>query len=71
MNKIAVHQAVGKVNISGSYTYLKRSGRPRETNARDDNVIQLMVMRSLTAFCMEIKHILAEKKIDLSLGTIH
>jgi transposase len=63
VSKTAVHQAVSKLKISGKYTNLKRSGRPRKTTTRDDHVIRRMVVRSPTTFCNKVRLFLAEKRV--------
>ena len=45
-NKSAVHQAIAKYQEYGYYTYQKRTGRPRITTARENNLMRRSVMRS-------------------------
>ena len=47
--KTAVHQAIAKYQQDNSYTDKKRTGRPRVTNAREDNVMRTIVVRSPTS----------------------
>ena len=50
-SKTAVHQAIVKFKICGSYVDTKRSGRPRKTTPRDDHLIQRVAVRSPTSSC--------------------
>ena len=45
-SKTAVHQAIAKYQHDGSYTDKKRTGRPRVTTEREDNVMRRIVVRS-------------------------
>ena len=56
-SKTAVHKAIAKYQQDGSYTDKKRTGRPRVTTAREDNVMRRIVVRSPT---ISIKKIRAE-----------
>ena len=54
-SKTAVHQAIAKYQDDGSYTDRKRSGRPRVSTAREDNLMRRIVMRSPTSSMKKIK----------------
>ena len=54
-SKTAVHQAIAKYQQDGSYTDKKRTGRPRVTTAREDNVIRRIVVRSPTSSMKKIR----------------
>ena len=54
-SKTAVHQAIAKYQEDGSYTDRKRSGRPRVSTAREDNLMRRIVMRSPTSSMKKIK----------------
>ena len=43
-SKTAVHQAIAKHQQDGFYTDKKRTGRPRVTTAREDNVMRRTVV---------------------------
>ena len=47
-SKTAVHQAIVKFKNSGIYNDAKRSGSPKKTTPRADNVIKRQVMKSPT-----------------------
>lgn len=70
VSKTGVHQSISKFKISGNYTDLKRSGRPRKTSVRDDHVMRRMVTRSPTTSCNKIRAALAAKGTNVSLSTI-
>ena len=54
-SETAVHQAIAKYQEDGSYTDRKRSGRPRVSTAREDNLMRRIVMRSPTSSMKKIK----------------
>ena len=54
-SKTAVHQAIAKYEQDGSYTDKKRTGRPRVTTAREDNVMRKIVVRSPTSSMKKIR----------------
>ena len=54
-SKTAVHQAIAKYQQNGSYTDKKRTGRPRVTTARADNVMRRIVVRSPTGSMKKIR----------------
>ena len=54
-SKTAVHQAIAKYQQDGSYTDKKRTGRPRVTTAREDNVMRRIVVRSPTSSMKKIR----------------
>ena len=68
--KTAVHTA--KVNFMkyGNYKDRKRSGRPRKSTPRDDNMMKRIVARSPTSSCQKIKIYLSQKGAEISLKTI-
>ena len=45
-SKPAVHQAIAQYQQDGSCTDKKRTGRPRVTTAREDNVMRRIIVRS-------------------------
>ena len=54
-SKTAVHQAIAKYQQDGSYTDKKRTGRPRVTTAREDNLMRRIVVRSPTSSINKIR----------------
>ena len=54
-SKTAVHQAIAKYQQDGSNTDKKRTGRPRVTIAREDNVMRRIVVRSPTSSMKKIR----------------
>ena len=54
-SKTAVHQAIAKYRQDGSYTDKKRTGRPRVTTAREDNVMRRIVVMSSTSSMKKIR----------------
>ena len=68
--KTAVHTA--KVNFMkyGNYKDRKRSGRPRKSIPKDDNVMKRIVAHSPTSSCQKIKTYLSQKDAEISLKTI-
>ena len=54
-SKTAVHQAIAKYQQDGSYTDKKRTGRPRVTTARENNVMRRIVVRSPTSSMKKIR----------------
>ena len=53
-SKTAVHQAIAKYQQDGSYTDKKRTGRPRVTTAREDNVMTRIVVSSMKKIRAEL-----------------
>ena len=53
-SKTAVHQAIANYQQDGSYTD-KRTGRPRVTTAREDNVMRRIVVRLTTNSMKKIR----------------
>ena len=49
VSKTGVHQEITKHVSEGIFCDRKRSGRPRKTSIRDDNLIRRMVVRSPTS----------------------
>ena len=68
--KTAVHTA--KVNFIkyGNYKDRKRSGRPRKSIPKDDNVMKRIVAHSPTSSCQKIKTYLSQKGAEIRLKTI-
>ena len=54
-SKAAVHQAIAKYQQDGSYTDKKRTGKPRVTTAREDNVMRRIVVRLPTSSMKKIR----------------
>ena len=50
-----MHRMIAKHREDGSFTDKKRTGRPRNTTAREDNLIKRMVMRSPTSSIKKIR----------------
>ena len=50
-----MHKAIAKYQQDGSYTDKKRTGRPRVTTARGDNVIRRIVVRSPSSSMKKIR----------------
>ena len=69
-SKTAVHQAIVKFKICGSYVDTKRSGRPRKTTPRDDHLIQRVAVHSPTSSCKKIRSALLLKGTDVHCTTI-
>ena len=65
-SKTAVHQAVAKYQQDGSYTDKKRTGKPRVTTAREDNVMRRIVMRSPTSSMKKIRAKLLRRDCRIS-----
>ena len=69
-SKTAVHQAIAKYQQDGSYTDEKRTGRPRVTTAREDNVMRRIVVRSPTSSMKKIRAELFRKGRRISHTTV-
>ena len=69
-SKTAVHQAIAKYLQDGSYTDKKRTGRPRVTTAREDNVMRRIVVRSPTSSTKKIRAELLRRGRRISHMTI-
>ena len=69
-SKTAVHQAIVKFKICGSYVDKKRSGRPRKTTPRDHHLIRRVAVRSPTSSCKKIRSTLLLKGTDVHRTTI-
>lgn len=69
-SKTAVHNAIRKYEQNGHYSDMKRSGRPRASTNRDDNMMKLIVARSPTSSCKKVQSRLLQKGCELSLNTI-
>ena len=54
-SKTAVHQAIAKYQQDDFYIDKKRTGRPRVTTAREDNVIRRIVVRPPTSSMKKIR----------------
>ena len=68
--KTAVYTAKANVMKYGNYKDRKRSGRPRKSTPRYDNIMKRIVPRSPTSSCQKIKAYLSQKDSDVSLKTI-
>ena len=69
-SKTAVHQAIAKYQQDGSYTDKKRTGRPRVTTAREDNVMKKIVVRSPTSSMKKIRAELLRRGRPISHMTV-
>ena len=54
-SKTVVQQAIAKYQQDGSYTDKKRTGRPRVTTSRVDNVMRRIAVRSPTSSMKKIR----------------
>ena len=69
-SKTAVHQAIAKLKIIGTYAVAKRSGRLYKTTPRTDVLIKRKVMNSPTCSTMKIRADLNETGILVSRRTV-
>ena len=69
-SKTAVHQAIAKYQQDGSYTDKKRTGRPRVTTARENNVMRRIVVRSPTSSMKKIRAELLRRDRRISHMTV-
>lgn len=69
-SKTAVHQAVAKFQMEGTYTDAKRPGRPRKTSPRDDHMIRRAAVRSPTSSASKIRSALLAKGVNVSRRTV-
>ena len=69
-SKTAVHHAIAKYQQEGSYTDKKRTGRPRVTTAREDNVMRRVVVKSPTSSMKKIRPELLHKGRRISHMTV-
>jgi transposase len=69
-SKTAVHTAISKFENEGSYSDKKRTGRPRKTTKRDDNLMKLIVSRSPTSSCKKVQANLLQKGCEVSVSTV-
>lgn len=69
-SKTAVHQAVVKFKSCASYADKKKSGRPRKTTPRDDNLIRRTVVRSPTSSANKIRSLLLLKGTTVDRSTV-
>ena len=69
-SKTAVHSAIKKFETEGVFSDFKKTGRPRKTSKRDDNLMKLIVKRSPTSSCKKIQANLLRKGCKVSLSTV-
>ena len=69
-SKTRVHQAITKHVCEGIFCDRKRSGRPRKTSIRDNNLIRRMVVRSPTGSTKELQAALLRKGTRVTQMTI-
>ena len=69
-SKASIYTAQVSFMKYGNYKDRKRSGRPRKSIPRDDNMMKGIVARSPTSFCQKIKAYLSQKGTKVSLKTI-
>ena len=60
VSKTGVHQTITKHVSEGIFCDRKRSGRPRKTSIRDDNLIRRIVVRSLTSSTKKLQDALLQ-----------
>ena len=70
VSKTGVHQAITKHVSEGIFCDRKRSGRPRKTSIRDDNLIRRMVLRSSTSSTKKLDTALLRKGTRVTQMTI-
>ena len=69
-SKTAVNQAIAKYQQVGSYTDKERTGRPRVTTVREDNVMRRIVVRSPTSSMKKIRAELLSRVCRISHMTV-
>ena len=69
-SKTAVHTAKVHFMKYGNYKDRKRSGRPRKSTPRNDNMMKRIVARSLISSCQKIKAYFSQEGIEVSLKTV-
>ena len=65
-----MHQAIVKFKNSGIYSDAKRSGRPKKTTPRADNVMKRQVMKSPTRSAKKIRAELNKASVSVSRRTV-
>ena len=70
VSKTGVNQAITKHVFEGIFCDRKRSGRPRKTSIRDDNLIRRMVVRSPTSSTKKLQAALLRKGTRVTQMTI-
>ena len=70
ISKTGVHQAITKHVSEGIFCDRKRSGRPRKTSIRDDNLIRRIVVRSPTSSTKKLQAALLRKGTRVTQMTI-
>ena len=70
VSKTGVHQAITKHVSEGIFCDIKRSGRPRKTSIRDDNLIRRMVVRSPISSTKKLQAALLRKGTRVTQMTI-
>ena len=70
VSKTGVHQAITEHVSEGIFCDRKRSGRPRKTSIRDDNLIRRMVVRSATSSTKKLQAALLQKDTRVTQMTI-
>ena len=56
VSKTAISEVVINWRLRKNYSDLKRSGRPKKTTVRDDNLIKRMVVRSPTSSIKNVQY---------------
>ena len=69
-SKNAVHNAIVKFRITGTYSTAKKSGRPRKTTPRDDLMIRRTAVRSPMSSASKIRSALLAKGTNISRRTL-
>ena len=69
-SKNAVHNAIVKFRITGTYSTAKKSGRPRKTTPRDDLMIRRTAVRSPMSSASKIRSALLAKGTNISRRTV-
>ena len=70
-SKTAVYQAIPRFKNFGLYHDKKRSGRPRKTSPRDDNLIRKIAVWSPISSCEKISAALLLKGTDIHCTTVN
>ena len=70
VSKTGVHQEITKHVSEAIFCDRKRSGRPRKTSIRDDNLIRRMIVRSPTSSTMKLQADLLRKDTRVTQMTI-
>ena len=67
---MAVCQAIARFSNFGLYHDKKRSGSPKKTSPRNDNLIRRMSARSPTSSCKKVRAALLLKGTDVHCTTV-